>query len=110
MLQNDIKEGNNEDGFVVPMTPAIGDVAISPRSPTSPVKSRFRTGSSSVSSSDYMQQFRQSFVSYRKFFPSYWIHFPQTLTRTLGEGTRLAPNPFLILIQILLWCLVKSWE
>ena len=96
MLQNDIKEGGGENGFVIPMTPAVEDVAVSPKSPTSPVKSRFRAGSKSVSSSDYMQQFRQGFVSYGEFLASYWVHLPQTLTRALGESTRSASSPSLI--------------
>ena len=110
MLQNDIRVGNDNDGFIVPTTPAIEDTMISPRSPTSPVQSRFRAGSRSVSLSDYKQRFPRSFVSYSEFLASYWVHLPQDLTRALGELTQFAFRPFLIEIQILLWCLVKSWE
>jgi len=95
MLQNDIKGGKNSDGFIVPMTPAIEDTTISPRSPTSPVKSRFRAGSRSTSLPDCKQQFRRKFVSYDEFLASYWVHLPQTFTRVLGKGTpaRLHPVP-----------------
>lgn len=110
MLQNDIGEGNVNDGFVVPKTPAAEDVMNSPESPLSPVKSRFRAGSRSVLSSDYMRQSRQNFVSYDEFLASYWAHLPQTYTRVLGKGTSFTFSPILITMQILLWFLVRSWE
>ena len=86
MLQNDIKRGNQNDGFVIPGTYVPGDEAKSPTSPTSPRKSRLRAGSRTTSSSDYMQQIRRNFVSYGEFLASYWDHLPQTLTRALGEN------------------------
>ena len=85
MLQNDIRRGNDNDGFIIPKKHVIEDEAISPTSPTSPWKSRLRAGSGSTSSSDYMQQFRRSFVSYGEFLTSYWDHLPQTFTRVLGK-------------------------
>ena len=84
MLQNDIGQGNDNDGFIIP-TAHVPDEAVSPTSPTSPRKSRLRAGSWSASSSDYMQQFRRGFVSYGEFLTSYWDHLPQTFTRALGE-------------------------
>ena len=85
MLQNDIRRGNHNDGFIIPKTHLLGDEVTSPTSPTSPRNSRLRAGSGSTSSSDYMQQFRRNFVSYGEFLASYWDHLPQTLNRVLGE-------------------------
>jgi len=86
MLQNDIRRDNDNDGFIIPKGHVFDDEAVSPTSPTSPWKSRLRAGSGSMSSSDYMQQFRRNFVSYGEFLTSYWDHLPQTFTRVLGEG------------------------
>ena len=88
MLQNDIVQGNHNDGFILPKTHALEDEATSPTTPTSPRMSRLRAGSGSVSSSDYMQQSRRNFVSYGVFLTSYWDHLPQTLIRGLGEKKR----------------------
>jgi len=85
MIQNDIRRGNDNDGFIIPRTHALGDEATSPTSPTSPWKSRLRAVSQSASSSDYMQRFRRNFVSYGEFLVSYWDHLPQALTRGLGK-------------------------
>ena len=85
MLQNDLVRGNRNGGLIIPQTDILGDEATSPTSPTSPRMSRLRAGSSSISSSDYMQQSRRDFVSYREFLVLYWDHFPQTLTKALGE-------------------------
>lgn len=85
MIQNDIGRDNDNDGFVIPKTHVLGDEATPPTSPTSPWKSRLRAVSQSASSSDYMQQFRRSFVSYGEFLVSYWDRLPQPLTRGLGE-------------------------
>jgi hypothetical protein len=85
MLQNDIRQDNDNDGFIIPKTHALGDAVVSPTSPSSRWKSRLRAGSGVTSSSDYMQQLRRNFVSYGVFLASYWDHLPQTLTRTLGE-------------------------
>ena len=90
MLQNDIKDENDNNLFVVPKTLHAEDTNFSPGSPKSPLKYRFRAGSGSGSSSDYMQQFRRSFVSYAEFLTSYWAHLPQTSTRSLGEDTWFA--------------------
>jgi len=89
MLQNDIGQDNDNDGFIIPKAHAPGDEVTSPTSPTSPWKSRLRAVSRSGSSSDYMQQFRKSFVSYGEFLVSYWDHLPQTFTRGLGEEQQL---------------------
>ena len=85
MLQNDIRRGGHSNGLTIPRTDLLGDEAASPTSPTSPWKSRPRAGSGGVSSSDYMQKSRTSFVSYGKFLAFYWDHLPQTFTRVLGE-------------------------
>lgn len=85
MLQNDLVRGNRKCGLIIPETDTLGDEAISPTSSTSPRTSRLHVGSSGMSSSDYMQQSRRNFVSYGEFLISYWDHFPQTLTRALGE-------------------------
>lgn len=87
MLQNDIERESGNGSFVVPKTPNTDEMLFSPGSPKSAMKSRFRAGSSSGPSSDYIQQFRRKFVSYDEFLTSYWVHLPQTLTRSLGEGT-----------------------
>ena len=86
MLQNDIRRGNDNDGFIIPETHVLGGEATSPTSPTSPQMSRLRVGSGSASASDYMQQLRRGFVSYGEFLASYWDHLPQTFTRVLGEN------------------------
>jgi len=86
MLHNDIGQGNNNDGFIVPKALIRGDEVTSPTSPTSPWKSRLRAISLSASSSDYMQRFRSNFVSYGEFLAYYWDHLPQTITRGLGEN------------------------
>ena len=93
MLQNDIGQDNHNDGFIIPKTHILGDEVAPPTSPTSPRKSRFRAGSGSTSSSDYMQQFRRGFVSYGEFLASYWDHLPQTFTRGLGEIRWLTRDP-----------------
>ena len=85
MLQGDIRQCNNNDGFIVPKAHVLGDEATSPTSLTLPRKSRLHAGSGSVSSSDYMQQSRRGFVSYGEFLAGYWDHLPQTLTRAPGE-------------------------
>ena len=85
MLQNDIRRGNDNNGFIIPKTHVLGDEVTSPTSPTLSWKSRMRAVSQSASSSDYMQQFRRNFVSYGEFLVSYWDHLPQTFTRGLGE-------------------------
>ena len=89
MLQNDLVRGDQSGGLIIPRTDILGDEAASPTSPTSPRMSRLHA---SMSSSDYMQQSRRNFVSYWEFLVSYWDHFPQTLTRALGEERRLMHN------------------
>ena len=84
MLQNDIRPGNDNDGFIIPKMRVLGDEVTSPASPTLPRKSRLHAGSGGMSSSDYTQQFRRNFVSYGNFLASYWDHLPQTLNRALG--------------------------
>ncbi|KAH9931251.1 uncharacterized protein B0H18DRAFT_929734 [Fomitopsis serialis] len=39
-----------------------------------------------VPSNDYMEQLRDSFVSYQVFLGSYWAHFPQSLTKGLDPA------------------------
>jgi hypothetical protein len=85
MLQNDIRGGNDNDGFIIPKTHAKEDEEMSPTSPAFPWKPQLRGGSGGTSSSDYMQQARRNFVSYGEFLTSYWDHLPQTFTRVLGE-------------------------
>jgi hypothetical protein len=94
MLQNDIKQGNDNDGFIIPKMHVNDDEATSPISPAFPWKSRLRGGSVSTSSSDYMQQSRRNFVSYGEFLASYWDHLPQTFTRALGEEQWFAYDLF----------------
>ena len=85
MLQNDIGQGDYDDGLVVPKTHILGNEETSPTNPNSSWRSGLRAGSGIASSSDYMQQLRRNFVSYGVFWASYWDHLPQTLTRSLGE-------------------------
>jgi len=85
MLQNDIRQGNRNESFIIPETHVLQDEATSPTSPTSPRMSRLRAGSRILSSSDYMQQSRKNFVSYSVFLASHWDRLPQTLTRVLGK-------------------------
>lgn len=72
MLENDFGLSNHGD-------------ELTPMSPVVPGKTRQRLGSGITSSSDYMQQSRNNFVSYGAFLSSYWDHLPQTLTRALGK-------------------------
>ena len=88
MLQNDMIQGYHNDGSIIPKAHSLEDGAASPATPASPQSSGLRAGSEILSSSDYMQQPRTSFVSYSVFLASYWDHFPQTLTRGLGEKQR----------------------
>ena len=69
MIQNDIGRGSHNDGLIIPGTHIVQveDEVTSPTSPSSPRKSRLRAGSASMSSSDYMQQFRKDFISYGEF-------------------------------------------
>lgn len=90
MLQNDTKGENNNGSLLATKTPDTEDTMFSPRSPKSPGRSRFRAGSGGGSSSDYTQQLRRGFVSYGEFLTSYWVHLPQSITRSLGEGTSFA--------------------
>lgn len=94
MLQNDIRRGNDNDGFIIPKMHVNEDDAASPTSPVFPWKSRLRGGSVGTSSSDYMQQSRRNFVSYGEFLASYWDHLPQTFTRVLGEEQCLSYGLF----------------
>ena len=86
MLENDIRRDDQGDGLITPKTHVLGDEVTSSTSATSPWKSRLRTESGMMSSSDYMQQFRRHFVSYGAFLASYWDHLPQTFTQVLGEN------------------------
>ena len=72
MLENDFGFSNHSDEWT-------------PMNPTAPGKTRQRLGSGIKSSSDYMQQSRNNFVSYGVFLSSYWDRFPQALTRALGK-------------------------
>ena len=94
MLQNDIRQGSDNDGFIIPKMDVNEDDTTSPSSPVFPWKSRLRGGSVGTSSSDYMQQFRRNFVSYGEFLSSYWDHLPQTFTRVLGREQWLAYDLF----------------
>jgi hypothetical protein len=85
MLQKDIMQGDYNDGFIITGTHALGDEATSPTTPTSSQMPRLRTGSRSMSSSDYKRQSHRNFVSDIVFLTSYWDHLPQNLTRGLGE-------------------------
>ena len=93
MIQNDVMQGNHNDGSILLETHVLGDEATSPTTPASPRMSRLRAGSGSISSSDYMQQSRRNFVSYGVFLTSYWDHLPQTLTKALGEKRRQMDDP-----------------
>jgi len=91
MLQNDIGRENDNDGFVIPKT-YVGDEGTSPTNPTLPQKSRPRAGVRNTSSSSYGRPSRKNFISYAQFLASYWDHFPEPLTRALGEERWLTCN------------------
>ena len=86
MLQNDIERVKRNDGSIIPRRHVLGDEATSPTTPTSRQKSRFRAGSGVFSPFDHVQQPPRNFVSYSVFLASYWDHFPQIITKVLGEN------------------------
>lgn len=88
MLENDIGLGNRSNPNS--LTPTMGaplDGATSHTTSTSTWRARQFAGSQLASSSDYMQQSRKNFVSYKAFLSSYWGYFPQSATRKLGENS-----------------------
>jgi len=87
MLQNDIGENNDNDGFIIPMTPITPAAGNSPTSPLSPRRSRPRRTSKYIPTPDYTEQGGEGFISYRHFRWQYWDHLPQSLTWGLGVYT-----------------------
>ena len=85
MLQNDVKRGKGNDGFIIPKTDILGGGATSPINPLSPQKPKSHVGLRSTTSSGRTQQPRDNFVSYHKFLTSYWDHLPGTFIGDLGE-------------------------
>ena len=83
MLENDIPGGAGS--VTGPKRHALKHGAVSSRSQTSSWKTSKLAESQIASSSDYMQQSRENFVSYKVFVSSYWSHLPQVFTRRLGE-------------------------
>ena len=61
MLQNDIGEENDNDGFIIPVT--------------------------HVPTPDNPEHDGDRFISYHHFRSQYWNHFPQSVTRLLGACT-----------------------
>jgi len=61
MLQDDIGEGNDNDGFIIPIT--------------------------HVPTPDNLEHGGDRFITYYHFLSRYWNHFPQPVTRLLGVCT-----------------------
>lgn len=87
MLQNDIGEDTDNDGFIIPMTPVTPVAGGSLTSPLSPRRSRPRRTPTNVPTPDYTEQGGEGFISYRHFQSQYWKHLPQSLTWGLGVYT-----------------------
>ena len=85
MLQNDIREDNDNDGFIIPKIDVLGHRVAPLTSPTLAQKPKRYPKSKSTPWPDHKQQFHWKFVSYHEFLTSYWVHFPKHLTRDLGE-------------------------
>ena len=84
MLQNDIGEDNNNDGFIIPMTPITPAADSSPISPLSSQRPQPRRTPANIPTSDYTERGGEGFISYRHFLSQYWKHLPQSLTCGLG--------------------------
>ena len=87
MLQNDIGEDNDNDGFIIPVTPITPVVGSSAKSPLSPWRSQLRRTPKNIPTPDYTEQGGEGFISYRHFRSQYWKHLPQSLTWGLGVYT-----------------------
>ena len=81
MLQNDIGKENDNDGFIIPMTPITPGACSSPTSPVSPRRTRPRGMSTNILAPS---QGSERFISYLRFYSQYWNHFPQSVKRGLG--------------------------
>jgi len=66
MLQNDIGEGNDNDGFIIPIT--------------------------HVPTPDSPEPSGDQFITYNHFLSRYWNRFPQPFTRLLGVCTMYPVN------------------
>ena len=86
MLQNDIGEENDNDGFIIPMSPVTPGAGSSTTSPLSPRRNRPRGVSMNLPSLDRTEGGGENFISYPRFLSQYWNHFPQPLTRALGTS------------------------
>ena len=84
MLQNDIGEENDNDGFIVPITPITPGPGSSPTSPLSSQRMRHRGLSTSAPTRDRSERDGDRFISYLHFRSQYWNRFPQFITQTLG--------------------------
>jgi len=83
MLQNDIGENDN-DGFIVPVTPITPGAADSPTRPQSPRRNRPRGKLMTDPTLGRAEQSGEQFISYLHFLSRYWNHFPHSVTRVLG--------------------------
>lgn len=87
MIQGDIGEANDNDGFIIPMTP-ITPATVSPSmSPLSPQRPQPRRTPTNIPTPDYTERSGEGFISYRHFHSQYWNHLPQSLTWGLGMCT-----------------------
>ena len=84
MLQNDIGEDNDNDGFIIPMTPITPAAGTSPTNLLSPWRPQPRRTPTNIPTSDYTEQGGEGFISYQHFLSQYWKHLPQSLTCGLG--------------------------
>lgn len=87
MLQNDIPEENDNDGFIIPMTPIMPGVDSTPTSPLSPRRTRPRGMSTNALTSCHTGRSDERFISFEHFRTRYWNHLPQSITRVLGTCT-----------------------
>jgi hypothetical protein len=84
MLQNEIGEDNDNDGFIIPATPITPGPGGSPTSPVSPRGARHRSFSTSAPRRDRSELDGDRSISYSLFLSRYWNRFPQSITRVLG--------------------------
>ena len=87
MVQNDIGAENDNDGFIVPVTPITPGPGHSPTSPLLSRRARRRGFSISAPTQGPSERDLDQFISYLTFLSRYWNHFPQPITRALGAYT-----------------------
>ena len=78
MLQNDIGEENDNDGFIIPIIPG------SSKSKTLSRRKQRKEFSADARETDDSEHDGDRFISYEKFLSRYWNRFNQSITQNLG--------------------------